>query len=396
TWPGTKFIHGFNLGRNSTEAHAALPASVPYACKAIGQAGLLYWELGNEPDLFKTSAQGAVRPSTYDEAAYVKEWRKLTSKIQIAMLKPCPELARDLVYKYIAPSFAGTTNSLDPATVWKDGLSNDYNIGQISSHNYINGAEIPGVTLQGTLMNHTNTVASIAKQLALRNALSSYEIPFILGETNSLYNQGRPGLSNTFGAALWGLDFNLWCASQGIKRVHMHQGTNYRYASWQPIDTNLATKGTKAPYYGQIAVASMLGNLTAGDVQVANIAIKNDTGAVYAAYVDGKLARIMAINMVEYNSSSTVDRPLQTYSFSGPTSCAGSATVQRLIAEGADAISGITFNGYSYDLEAAGGEPKLSGNATKDEIVYVGSDGIFNIEVPYSSAAMVTLKCWSK
>lgn len=52
--------------------------------------------------------------------------------------------------------------------------------------------------------------------------------PLIMGETNSLYNEGKPGLSNSFGAALWGIDFNLYCASVGIKRVHMHMGTNYR------------------------------------------------------------------------------------------------------------------------------------------------------------------------
>lgn len=53
-------------------------------------------------------------------------------------------------------------------------------------------------------------------------------VPLIMGETNSLYNQGKPGLSNSFGAALWGIDFNLYCASVGFKRVHMHMGTNYR------------------------------------------------------------------------------------------------------------------------------------------------------------------------
>lgn len=104
---------------------------------------------------------------------------------------------------------------------------------------YISGAESPGVTLQGTLMNHSSTVASIAKQLNESRLLSALpdavepHLPFILGETNSLYNQGRPGLSNTFGATLWGVDFNLWCATNNIRRVHMHQGLNYRYQAWQ-------------------------------------------------------------------------------------------------------------------------------------------------------------------
>src|SRR5436189_288350 len=82
--------------------------------------------------------------------------------------------------------------------------------------------EVLGLTLQGTLMNHSSTVASIAKQLNESRLLSNLpdrlnpDLPFILGETNSLYNQGRPGLSNTFGATLWGIDFNLWCATNNI------------------------------------------------------------------------------------------------------------------------------------------------------------------------------------
>lgn len=129
-------------------------------------------------------------------------------------------------------------------------------------------------------MNHTSTVSSVSKQVNESTLLAKYHLPFILGETNSLYNEGAPGLSNAFGAvstsarklvprtltktltqALWGVDFNLYCASVGIRRVHMHQGTSYRYAAWQPIQTPNATLGTKPPYYGSIAVASMLGDL---------------------------------------------------------------------------------------------------------------------------------------
>jgi hypothetical protein len=80
-------------------------------------------------------------------------------------------------------------------------------------------------------MNYTLTVHSVSSHLIEMAAVANYSIPYILGETNSLYNEGVPGLSNSFGAALWGVDFNLWCASQGIRRGHMHQGTNHRYQS---------------------------------------------------------------------------------------------------------------------------------------------------------------------
>lgn len=82
-------------------------------------------------------------------------------------------------------------------------------------------------------MNHTVTKKSVDAHIVEYNNITALSgkngaPPLIFGETNSLYNQGRPGLSNTFGAALWGIDFNLYSASVGFKRVHMHMGTNYR------------------------------------------------------------------------------------------------------------------------------------------------------------------------
>lgn len=81
-------------------------------------------------------------------------------------------------------------------------------------------------------MNHTSNVVSVAAQLNESQLLAGLSrslnpgLPFILGETNSLYNEGAPGLSNSFGAALWGIDFNLYCAANNIQRTHFHQGTN--------------------------------------------------------------------------------------------------------------------------------------------------------------------------
>lgn len=81
-------------------------------------------------------------------------------------------------------------------------------------------------------MNHTRTMGSVNVHVTEYNQIRAIKgdktPPLMFGECNSLYNQGRPGLSNTFGAALWGIDFNLYSATVGFKRVHMHMGTNYR------------------------------------------------------------------------------------------------------------------------------------------------------------------------
>ncbi|KAK4546058.1 hypothetical protein LTR36_002195 [Oleoguttula mirabilis] len=401
TWPETKFTHGFNLGRNSTAARQALIDSVPYACKALEGGKLLHWELGNEPDLYKTSSQGPVRPPTWNEQDYVDEWLRWTRAIRAAMEGPCPNLASNKSYKYYAPSFGGTSNSLDPIITWEDGLDADKDIAVISSHNYINGAAVPGVTLQGTLMNHTANVVSIAKQLnesrllaALPNTLDP-DLPFILGETNSLYNEGRPGLSNTFGAALWGVDFNLWCATNNIRRVHMHQGTNYRYQSWQPIDTNITSKGTKAPYYGNIGVAAFLGDIVSSPPSIVNLPLPNEEESAYAAYVDGKLARLIVVNMMEYNATDgnnyTDDypRPVERYSFQLPTGSHGQVQLQRLTANGSDAITGVTFDGFSYNYELNAGKPVLLHNVTRGESASIGENGTLSVDVPRSSALLI-------
>ena len=399
TWPDTHFIHGFDLGKNSTTARQGLIDSVSFACKALGDGRLAYWELGNEPDLFNRSF---IRPPGWDESDYVDEWLTWTRKIREAMGEACPDFASSGKCNYYAPSFAGTGgNGLDPLLTWQAGLNADRDIAFISSHNYISGANVAGVTLQNTLMNHSSTVASIAKQLNSFHRLStlpvSRNIPFILGETNFLYNQGRPGLSNTFGAALWGVDFNLWSAANNIQRVHMHQGTNYRYQSWQPVETNLTSKGSKAPYYGNIAVAAFLCDLSSADAlpAIVNLPMPREREAAYASYVKGRLAKLILLNLDEYNSSagnefvSNYERPVEKYRFQFPKRAEGRFVLRRLLANGSDAITGVTFDGFSYNYELQKGLPVKQSNVTSGESVAVGRGGMLDVDVPWSSAVIV-------
>ncbi|KAK7985017.1 (Trans)glycosidase [Apiospora saccharicola] len=404
TWPNVKFSHGFNMG---------------LACKVLGTDKLYVWEYSNEADLFATSAQGPVRPSNYNESDYINEWLDGVAVIKSVIQKNCPDLALTNTYNYMAPSFGGVANHLKAPLAWADGLDNTENIKYFSSHNYISGAATPGVTLQSTLMNHTRTTLSTEAHVDEYNAINP-GIPHIMGEANSLYNQGRPGLSNSFGAALWGIDFALYCAARNIQRVHMHMGTNYRYASWQPIETPLATRGTKAPYYGNIAVAAFLGNLRIAPVRVAHLPLTGgDTEAAYAAYVGGTLKRVMIINMNAYNyttnnsSSNSSDqhamdcgcdgstgggqssasappqRPARAYSFTvggGATT----ARVQRLYANGSDAITGIAWDGWSYNYELDEGRPVRLSNVTVGETLQV-QNGTLVITVPDSQAVLITL-----
>ncbi|PVH84106.1 glycoside hydrolase family 79 protein [Cadophora sp. DSE1049] len=398
-FPDTKYVHGFNLGlgANNSAGWQTLLDTVPLACKALGGDKLLWWEYGNEPDLFSTSAQGPVRPPGWNESQYVEQWLNGTRAIRGQLEKYCPEMLEGGKYGYLAPSFAGTNNRLKPVLTWRDGLNVDEDVKIFSSHNYIGGATQPGVTLQNSLLNHTRTRLSISSQVnTLTNLSLPDTIPFILGETNSLYNQGKPGLSNSFGAALWNLDFNLYCAAVGIRRVHMHMGTDYRYAAWQPVQTNKTSLGTKPPYYGQVAAAAVIGELERGEVKIVHLPLEGELEAAYAAFVDGRLEKIAVVNMRAYNytvngTSSVLNpetRPSSTYRFQVPRYCEGKVDVKRLWANGSDAITGVTWDGWSYNWELDGGRPVRLANVTVGEVVE-GRRGVVSVEVPDSSAAVL-------
>ncbi|ROT39527.1 beta-glucuronidase [Sodiomyces alkalinus F11] len=419
TFNDTKFTHGFNLalGAIRPEGWQTLIDTVPLACRAIGQDNLDRWEYGNEPDLYSVSAQGPVRPLTWNAETYVAQWLNGTRRIREALEAACPAMLDDNLYSYAAPSNGGVYNPLQAEDQWAAGLNSDGNVGTFSTHNYISGAETPGVTLQETLMNHHTTTHSVdAHVRTYRDIVRRFGDvpPHILGEHNSLYHQGKPGLSNSFGAALWGVDFNLYAASVGIKRVHMHMGTDYRYTSWQPINTETTVAGTKPPYYGNIAVAAMLSpihpSLAASDlpssllpsrrpkVSMAHIPLPTRRAAAYAAYLDDAFARLMVINLQAYNSTvngtGTVpdpdapERPVFRYTFEVPLQ-RGEARVQRLYANGSDAVSGIAWDGWSYNLELDEGRPVRLRNVTVGEKLPV-RDGVVEVDVQASQAVLLS------
>ncbi|MCJ1391438.1 hypothetical protein MMC18_004302 [Xylographa bjoerkii] len=398
TWPDTKYTHAFNLGLAgiSPAGWSSLLATVPIACKALGNGKLLWWEYGNEPDLYSNLNPGGpeqLRSGSWGDSEYVRQWQNGTRRIKSVLAQACPDMATADAYGYIAPSFwVPDNNELTIAGTFSSGLNADNDIKLISFHNYIASTSDPGISLQGTLLNHTNTMQSIARQLDQYSFLANTSLPFIISETNSLSDIGTPGISDTFGAALWTMDYNLWCATQNISRVHMQQGTDFYYNAWQPIQTNISV-ATMPPYYGSVAAAAMLGNLTASEVRIANIPLTSYTEAAYAAYVDGRLARIAVINMQGYNGTdlgqqTTLPRGQPSYVFSVPQIASTSVGVRRLIANGSDSRTGISFDGYSYAYELQQGVPVLLANVTRGETISV-SNGTISVQVMDSSAVIL-------
>ncbi|MCJ1282078.1 hypothetical protein MMC26_001401 [Xylographa opegraphella] len=377
------------------------------ACKTLTNETLNAWEYGNEPNLYR----GSTRPSDWTIAQYTKEWLAGTKLIDETIASNCPDVAQATVNGYMAPSMSGVKidSGFTPSDAFKAQINNQKNIKQISVHSYMTGSKRPGVTLQRTLMNHNWTINSVDIQVAYARffAKAAPNIPLILGETNSLSGGGAPGASNSFGAALWVLDFGLYCASQNITRIHFHQSEGAAYSAWQAMPNKAGPPATLPPYYGKIALATFIGNEEG--VQIVHIPRESVYEAAYAAYVHGQLTRIAVINLLEFNSTqgSTAvssaqtpqtspdyasmgsSRPSRTFVIHIP-GIAGKATVQRLHAAGSDATTNITFNNTSYDYDRNEGLPVQIGQSESLEALNSADDGSITIEVPDSEAAILS------
>lgn len=69
------------------------------------------------------------------------------------------------------------------------------------------------LTATDTLMNHTNIKQSLASHIQRAKNLAHLGHPYVLGELNSIANQGINGETNVFGDALWLVDFSLWAGA---------------------------------------------------------------------------------------------------------------------------------------------------------------------------------------
>ena len=113
---------------------------------------------------------------------------------------------------------------------------------------------------------------------------------------------------------------------------------------------------------------------------------------------------MLVVNLREYNYTITNDttnatslnpdpRPSTLYEFqiSGAAGETGAKVgVQRLLANGSDAITGITWDGYSYNWELDEGRGVKLGNVSTGEVV-TGKAGLVSVQVADSEAVILTL-----
>jgi hypothetical protein len=143
----------------------------------------------------------------------------------------------------------------------------------------------------------TNLVTSYVNSTAF--AIQNQK-PIIMFETNTASCSGFPGISNSFGAALWALDWAMTMAYNNFTAALFHVGgQNAYYNLFTPPPSNQTKYGTQwtvgPVYYSALVMAEILGPQNKS--QISDIT-QNINTPIYAIYENGAPTKLALFNFV--------------------------------------------------------------------------------------------------
>ncbi|KAJ9245055.1 CAZyme family GH79 [Paecilomyces variotii] len=322
-------------------------------------------ELGNEPNFFVSS----------DPIANGSSWTAAADASSQVLWQKSVATALDKESIIQAGVFFGTGSFSVEELVAREGASASY-VRSFSEHYYPQSGSTANLT---DLMSHSSIVSGVSAFEDDINAASSLDKPFVFGETNSA-TQGGGGISPTYGAALWILDYVMQAVILGAKQLFFHQGTigNCQYCWWGNY-----TMG--APYYGAYMAALSLN----GASRIAPLDSGTTSYAAYAIYQNDTVSRILLYNS-DYYSSGT--RSGVNFTLAGLSTSSSSSTVTAVRLTGDKATARIDQGG----IVTVAGQTFENGTCTIQghkvvEDVDVGENGETVVSVGAAEAVLVYL-----
>ncbi|KII85080.1 glycoside hydrolase family 79 protein [Plicaturopsis crispa FD-325 SS-3] len=265
---------------------------------------LLGFQVGNEPDLY---ADHGHRPSTYSPYDYFGEFG-----VVVAALNADNGVPTRPVSNLIGPSVA--TGDWTPEMVWNTGFVSSYSssLGALAVEHYpdnncaaqfnTGGAVIDPQTVFSNYLNHTSGKNIISPYLNSSAFALANGKPFLMFETNTASCGGFPGVSDSFGSALWMADYALQMAYSNFSGALLHVGGQDDYYNpFTPPPTNQSSyhQWTIGPiFYATLVVAEAFG--TSGKSQIIDLGANSDSiyTPAYAIYENGVPARVALFNYI--------------------------------------------------------------------------------------------------
>jgi hypothetical protein len=344
---GWKLIYGLNMGTGTAEDAADEAA---YVTDVAGPR-LIAFQLCNEPDLFY---RNGVRKADYDFAQFAGEWQRFFEAIR----------ARVPNATFAGPDTAYNNEWLVPfARQFKQ------EVAFLSHHYYALGPPTdPAMTIERLLRPNPRLQAEFE---GMRQAMNEFGLPFRLAETNSCYQGGKPGVSDTFASALWSADLIYQLASAGGIGINLHGGG---YGWYTPIAGNQENGFVARPdYYGMLLFAQ------AGTGQLVESKLEPlEEAPLLTAY--GLRSGAGAIRVAAFNKN--LDRAVRLRVDAGQR--AERVSSLRLLAPRVDDTTDTTFGGAPV---GAGG----AWSAARKETLST-ENGSSIIELPPASGALITFE----
>ncbi|KAF9254975.1 hypothetical protein L218DRAFT_992089 [Marasmius fiardii PR-910] len=353
----THVTWGVNFGQFNLTAAFLQSRSIAQAFRSpeIVNAGvkLDFLEIGNEADLFRNNG---LRSPNYSVAEYVPEWIAFAKNISAAA-----NISFESYTKFIGGGFAGagsTVNFTAQNTFDHGILASEpgAHIATFAQHLYSGSFCTGSGALLQDLMTKSTIRSNLTRFIPDINAVTSRNLEYVFGETNSYSCHGTPNVSNTAGAALWALDYALFGRTINISRIFFHEGIGFKYNLIQPAAlTRSILDGSALPeplpphvqpqYYAAIIAAEAIGKN--GNTQVVELSVDEERVTGYGFYERGVLDRAVFINLQAWLSGTGGARP----SVHLDVNVAGKTrmTVKRLAIGHADDPTGLRWGGQSYE-----------------------------------------------
>jgi Glycosyl hydrolase family 79 C-terminal beta domain len=356
----------FYLSVNLGTSDVGLPVrQAQYFVDNMPRASLKAIEVGNEPDLY---ASNGLRSSSYTFEKYLGEFSVRQSVLQ-------PVLPSGL--KLVGPSW-GSEGSLRNLPEFLKAESG--NLTGVSQHWYAGIAcggrkNPPDFLLRPVAA--TSGAHSLAPAVALTHAKGLF---FRIGEMNSIACNGEANVTDTFASALWMIDALFELANVGVDGVNVHMDTDDVYGPFL-----FKVNSAKAPYKYSLNVIRpeyygllFFQQAAPGGSKLIRTSVRNPANLKNWATIDEEnTIRITTINKDEKKGRKVTLR-IKNY---------GTGSLVRLLAPSYLAKTGITLGGVGFDGSEDG---KVRGMPQTESIV--PKEGVYAIEVPPTSAVLLTLK----
>jgi len=345
-WP---VLFGLNLANNNPAAAADEAAYVHNRL----QGNFYAFQTGNEPDFFFANTH---RPQNYKYRNYQKEWDNYYETVK---------------GKIPGALFAGPDIMPFNLRWLGEFTKNEHQrVNLIDGHYYNNGpASNPQIGLQDVLRPHKDMAAYLQGMSVIA---ANHSLPYRISESNSIWGQGKPGVSNVFASALWALDFMWSIAENKGQGVNFHGG-GIRFV-YTPINAANGITTARPVYYAMLAFKDG----AIGNKIVAPQVIDRDEQDNYSVH--------SSINRDKSTSITFINKELEKdFSFTVQlTQAAASMSISRLSAPSVTSDTGITFAGSTVNQDGT------FAPATNEE--YPIHQRTFTITIPAGSAAVVRVR----